>query len=131
HPRAGPVRRDVRLAGRPFHAATPETPRPPGRTSDRRIWISDPETRAEQHLLQADGRTVPLPFHDHYHQSGLRRVAQLSGQQVDGGRTAEPRAALLPHGDHRRSVASRTAGLRRNRVKENPISRDEYIDKVL
>src|ERR1035441_164731 len=58
-------------------------------------------------------------------------MAQLPGQQIDGGRAAEPRAALLPHGDHRRSVASRTAGLRKNRMEEKPISREEYIDKVL
>src|ERR1035441_6416098 len=58
-------------------------------------------------------------------------MAQLPRQQIDGGCAAEPRAALLPHGDHRRPVASRTARLRRNRVGENSIRREEYIDKVL
>src|ERR1017187_7108251 len=33
-------------------------------------------------------------------------------QQTDGGGAAEPRAALLPHSDHRRSVAAGPARLR-------------------
>ena len=37
--------------------------------------------------------------------------AELSGQQDDGRCAAEPRAALLPHGAHRRSVAARAARL--------------------
>src|ERR1035438_10508245 len=33
-------------------------------------------------------------------------------QQTDGGGAAEPRAALLPHSDHRRSIAAGPARLR-------------------
>ena len=40
-------------------------------TSDRRVWLLKPEAGTEQHLLQADGRALPPPCHDHYNEFGL------------------------------------------------------------
>jgi len=45
-------------------------------------------------------------------------VAQLPGKQIHGGCAAEPRAALLPHRDHRWPVVARAAGLRRTLGRE-------------
>ena len=75
HPRPGSVRRDVRVAGRPLHAATAQPPRPPRRPADRRDGLPQPEARADQHLLQADGGALPPPLHDHHHQSVMRCTA--------------------------------------------------------
>jgi DNA replication protein DnaC len=44
---------------------------PPGRPFNRRIWVFEFETRAIQHLLQADGGALPTTFHDHYNESGV------------------------------------------------------------
>ena len=61
---------------------------------------------------------------------GLRRVAELPGQPADGGGAAEPVAALLPHCDHRRSIAARAAGLRSTIVEDDP-GQEEYVRHVL
>ncbi len=42
---------------------------------------------------------------------GVRRMGHFPWQQIDGGGVVEPRAALLPHGDHQRSVPARPAKL--------------------
>jgi DNA replication protein DnaC len=49
--RAQALRRDVCIAGRPLHAAAAEAPGASGRPVGRRARVSEPETRAVQHLL--------------------------------------------------------------------------------
>ena len=68
-PRPRPVRRNVCLAGRSFHAPVAQTPGSPGRPCGRRAGLSKSQTRAVQHLLQADGRALPPPFHHYHHES--------------------------------------------------------------
>ena len=44
------------------------------------------------------------PGYDEWH--------NFPGKQADGGCAAQPRAALLSHGDHQRAVVARSAGIR-------------------
>src|SRR5271155_4235709 len=53
-------------------------------------------------------------------------MAELSRQQIHGRCAAEPRATLLPYGNHQRAVAARSAGLRLIVVEQS-----EYVRRLL
>jgi DNA replication protein DnaC len=54
-----------------LHAPASEAAGPPGCDPHRRIWLFEPETRAVEYLLQADGRALSPSLHHHHHQPGL------------------------------------------------------------
>jgi DNA replication protein DnaC len=56
---------------RSFHAPVAQTPGPPGRAFNRRIWIFESEAGAIEHLLQVDGRALSAAFHYHHHKLGI------------------------------------------------------------
>ena len=67
HPRAEPVRRDVRLAGRPVNAPVAESPGAIGRLIDRRTRILKSSAGTVEHLLQVDGGTLHASLDDYHH----------------------------------------------------------------
>ena len=62
----GLIRRDVCLGGGSIFAAVAQAPGATGRPFNRRIRVFESETRAVQHLFQADGGALPPAFHNHY-----------------------------------------------------------------
>jgi DNA replication protein DnaC len=62
---------EVCVAGRPLDAATAQAPGPAGCPSNRRAGLLESETRAVEHLFQADGRALPSAFHHHHYESCL------------------------------------------------------------
>src|SRR5436309_9260397 len=63
--------KDVCLAGGSILAAVAQAPGAIGRPFDRRIRVFKSETRAVQHLFQADGGALPPAFHNHYNEFGV------------------------------------------------------------
>ena len=59
HPGAGSLRRDVCLARRPLDAAAAQRADPHRRLAHRRAGVPQSQARTDQHLLQADGGTLP------------------------------------------------------------------------